>query len=278
MSQAIKLEKHWCLAIYPDWEWADSLFPNDSLAGEKLEEMVISALLLDHSDPVSQWSAVDDRLRRRAELLNQARISQLKIRAKGSQLTVGLSERAVWKGGRKRFQDGRLGWTNFPCGEIFTTPDKRLTNGTVHFDVPFSVQGKVINHGTLRFVNGRLESASAQVGQEYLDTLIGTDEGARYVGEFALVGEDSPCCRHDFYNHTLPDEKRRGHLALGSGYPHCLSGYESMTEEEFAAVGLNSSKVHSDIMWGTSQTNETATTQLGDKEILNGFRWADWLC
>jgi aminopeptidase len=278
MAQAVKLEKHWCLAIYPDSEWAESLFPSDPQAVAKLEEMVVKTLLLDKSDPESRWSEVDQRLRRRAQLLNEAEISQLNIQAQGWQLNVGLSPKAVWKGGRKCFLDGTFGWTNFPCGEIFTTPDKRRTSGTVRFDIPFSFQGHAINQGILEFAEGRLLSASAQVGQEYLNALIETDEGARFVGEIALVGEDSPCGQFDFYNHTLPDEKRRGHLALGSGYSHCLSGYDRMTEQDFAEVGLNTSKVHSDLMWGTSHTTVTAQTKLGKREILTGFKWAEWLC
>ena len=85
-----------------------------------------------------------------------------------------------------------------------------------------------------------------------LQQLLDTDEGARRLGECALIPKTSPIRRTGllFYS-TLYDENASCHLALGMGFPECYEGGLAMTKEQLGALGLNDSTVHVDFMIGT---------------------------
>jgi aminopeptidase len=87
-----------------------------------------------------------------------------------------------------------------------------------------------------------------------LNKLLDTDDGARRLGEVALVPYKSPVAQSGrlFYN-TLFDENAASHLALGSAYYFCLQGGEAMTPDELMAAGGNDSIVHVDFMIGSGR-------------------------
>ena len=91
------------------------------------------------------------------------------------------------------------------------------------------------------------------MGQDILATLLDSDEGARRLGEAALIPYDSPISQSNmlFYE-TLFDENASCHLALGKAYPTCLAGGTNLSDEEAAAAGLNDSMVHVDFMIGSA--------------------------
>ena len=106
--------------------------------------------------------------------------------------------------------------------------------------------------------------------------MIEMDEGAAYLGECALVPFDSPISNTGllFYN-TLFDENAACHLALGSGFTNCIQGYESHTEEELHAMGVNDSMIHVDFMIGNDDLKITGVTDTGARyPIFDRGNWA----
>ena len=102
-------------------------------------------------------------------------------------------------------------------------------------------------------------------GENHLKELLGTDEGASFLGEVALVPHDSPISQSGilFYN-TLFDENASCHLALGKAYPTCIENGESMTKEELCQHGVNHSLVHEDFMIGTPDLSVVGRTDSGE--------------
>ena len=115
----------------------------------------------------------------------------------------------------------------------------------------------------------------AEKGQEALTTMISMDEGAAYLGECALVPEDSPIAQSGilFYN-TLFDENAACHLALGNGYADTIDNFENRTLEECRALGLNDSMIHVDFMIGCSTMDIDAITE--DGKTVPIFRKGTW--
>ena len=85
-----------------------------------------------------------------------------------------------------------------------------------------------------------------------LQRLLDTDEGARRLGEVALVPHSSPISQSGllFYN-TLFDENAASHVALGNAYKFTLKGGNDMSDDEFERAGGNRSGVHVDFMIGS---------------------------
>ena len=105
-----------------------------------------------------------------------------------------------------------------PSGEVFTGPIEDSANGTIHFTIPSSPRGVLVEDVTLTFEDGRVTRATAGRGQDYLDAALATDAGARALGEIGIgtnAGIDRPT------GSILLDEKMAGtvHLALGRSYP-----------------------------------------------------------
>ena len=125
------------------------------------------------------------------------------------------------------------------------------------------------------FEDGRMTAIAAEQGQEVLQRLIDTDEGAKYLGEVALVPHNSPISNSNilFYN-TLFDENASNHLALGSAYAFCLEGGKTMTREELANHNLNQSITHVDFMIGSSEMDIDGILDDGTTEPV--FRKGNW--
>lgn len=164
---------------------------------------------------------------------------------------------------------------NIPTEEVFTAPHKDGVNGVVQSTKPLSYHGNLIEDFQLTFENGRIVKATAKKGEAYLQKLLDTDEGARYLGEVALVPHHSPISRSNliFYN-TLFDENASNHLAIGKAYPTNLAGGSTMSEEELASYGLNTSLVHVDFMIGSAEMNIDGERADGQREAI--FRNGNW--
>ncbi|PQD87322.1 aminopeptidase, partial [Enterococcus faecium] len=102
--------------------------------------------------------------------------------------------------------------------------------------------------------DGKVVDFSAEQGEDVLAKLLDTDEGARRLGEVALVPDPSPISQSGiiFFN-TLFDENASNHLALGSAYAFSVKGGTEMSDEELAEVGLNRSQTHVDFMVGSDK-------------------------
>src|SRR5699024_8417215 len=99
---------------------------------------------------------------------------------------------------------------------------------------------------------GKVTDYSAEVGYDALKNLLSSDEGVLSLGEIALIGKNSPIAESGilFFN-TLFDENASCHLAFGASYPTTVKDGNSLTEEQRASLGMNSSLQHVDFMVGT---------------------------
>ena len=125
---------------------------------------------------------------------------------------------------------------NIPTEEVFTTPHALRVDGYVRSTKPLSYQGTLIDNIEMRFEAGKIIEARASKGEQVLLKVLDTDEGARRLGEVALVPHSSPISASGllFYN-TLFDENAACHIALGQCYSDCFVDGDSLTPEEIAA-------------------------------------------
>jgi aminopeptidase len=132
----------------------------------------------------------------------------LRIVGPDTDLRIGVEGRG-WIGA-----DGRL---NMPDGEIFTSPLETETEGEIRFSFPAIFHGRGVEDVRLRFEAGRVVAAEAKTANDYLQSLLDMDEGARILGEFAF-GLNYEIDR--FTRDILFDEKIGGtvHLALGASF------------------------------------------------------------
>src|SRR5699024_12597913 len=136
-------------------------------------------------------------------------------------------------------ENGRAFVANIPTEEVFTAPDRLNVNGYVTNKLPFSHNGNISDGFTLTFKDGAVADFSAEQGADVLRDLLNTEEGAKHLGEVALVPDDSPISNRNtiFYN-TLFDENASCHIALGSAYGFNIEGGPTMTTAEKLAHGL----------------------------------------
>jgi len=141
---------------------------------------------------------------------------------------------------------------------------------------PLSHQGTLIENIAVRFEGGKIVEATSTAGEDVLNRLISTDDGARRLGEVALVPHKSPIAQSGvlFWN-TLFDENAASHIALGQAYSTCIIGGEKMSEEELAKRGANSSLIHVDWMIGSGEMEVDGITNAGTAEPL--IRKGEWV-
>jgi aminopeptidase len=160
----------------------------------------------DGDDPIAHWESVSTELTARAAELQSVR--ELRIVGPDTDLRVGVEGRP-WIP-----SDGRQ---NMPDGEVFTSPVETETEGDIYFAFPSIFQGQEVENVRLRFEGGRVVEAEATSGEDYLRSLIGTDDGSAVLGEVAF-GLNYEIDR--FTRDILFDEKIGGtmHVALGGGF------------------------------------------------------------
>ncbi|OBZ12750.1 aminopeptidase [Bacillus sp. FJAT-26390] len=267
----------WTLISYATPEWASKVFPDVSTeeAVQKLWERIVDATRIGLEDPVKAWKAHNAKLLQMVELLNGKRYKQLQYEAPGTSLTVDLPEGHIWLGGAKANAKGVFFNPNMPTEEVFTMPHREGVNGVVRSTKPLNYNGQVINGFSLTFKDGKVIDYSAEQGYEALSNLLNTDEGARHLGEIALVPDDSPISNSNVvFINTLYDENASCHLALGQAYPVNLAGGTKMSPEELLAHGANRSLTHEDFMIGSPDMNIDGITQDGTREPI--FRNGNW--
>jgi aminopeptidase len=201
--QELRLTKRWCGTIWPTSALAqDAGMSYDDYAG-----FVNRALFLDRPDPVAAWRELSDRQQQLVDRLGTA--STIRIEAEGTDLTLRVDGRTWINSNGRR---------NMPSGEVFTGPLEDSATGTIRFTIPSSPRGVLVEDVTLTFETGKVISATAARGQDYLDAALASDEGARFLGEIG-IGTNTGIDRAT--GSTLLDEKIAGtvHLALGRSYP-----------------------------------------------------------
>ena len=270
-------KQQWCIAAVPGAAWAKKVFPGmrTRQAIEKLWEAILSTSRV-NEDPVAAWEQHNADLRKRCEYLNNLGIESLHYTAdNGTDLTVGMIPEAIFCGGA---EVSRLGITfnpNIPTEECFISPMKGKAEGIVYSTQPLSYQGQLIDEFFMRFEGGKVVESGAKVGAELLETMLNMDEGARYLGECALVPFDRPINQTGllFYN-TLFDENAACHLALGRGFIDSIKDYGNYSLEECQQMGINDSMIHVDFMIGTEDMEIDAVDK--DGKVVPVFRGGNW--
>lgn len=277
LAKIAGFEINWSIAAYPGRAWAQQVFPDlgADAAQAALAQAIFAASRVDRPDPVAAWADHNSELAARRDWLNDRDFAALHFRSAHTDLTVGLADRHRWMGGSSEARNGITCNPNIPTEEVFTTPHRDRVVGTVRASKPLAHQGTLIEGIEVTFEGGVITKAKAERGEEIFLRLIDTDEGARRIGEVALVPHASPISESGvlFFN-TLFDENAACHIALGQCYKDCLFDTEGTSDDDIAARGGNSSLIHVDWMIGAADTDIDGITQSGDRVPV--FRYGNW--
>ena len=268
---------NWNLVAYPTNSWAKRVFPGetDDVAVGRLAEAIFSASRVDNDDPVAAWTSHNAALGRRTEWLNARKFHALHYSGPGTDLTIGLADGHAWEGGAATAKNGITCNPNIPTEEVFTTPHARRVDGHVVSTKPLSYQGSLIDGIAVRFEAGRIVEAKAARGEDVLKKVLDSDDGARRLGEVALVPHSSPISKSGllFFN-TLFDENAACHIALGQCYAKCFIDGDKLTPDEIAARGGNKSMIHIDWMIGSDRIDIDGVDADGGRTPV--FRKGEW--
>jgi aminopeptidase len=200
------------------------------------EDFVYGAGLLNDPDPVARWREEGQRQQKLIKWL--AGKDTVTLKGANVDLKMSIKERTF------KEADGKY---NFPDGEIFTGPVEDSVNGWIRFGYPAIYGGQEVTDIELWFENGKVVKEKANKGQELLTSLLNTDGGARYLGEWG-IGTNYGINR--FTKNMLFDEKLGGtiHLAVGASYPE--------------TGGKNDSGVHWDMLCDMAESEIMVNDEL----------------
>ncbi len=277
-AEQMRNKVSWCVVGAPTKAWARMIFEgiDDELAVEKLWELILDVSRVEE-DPVKNWEAHIKLMGENADFLNENKFTKLKIKSSnGTDLEVGLPESYVFQACGEDNLRGERFVANIPTEEVFSMPHRDRVNGLVYASKPLNYNGNVIEDFWFKFKDGKVVDFDAKKGREILENMLNMDEGARHLGEVALVPYDSPISNTNrLFFETLYDENASCHLALGKAYPTCIENGDKMSEDELKKRGVNDSIIHVDFMFGYKDTEIVGVRQDG-KEVLifeNG-NWA----
>ena len=211
MQRSAAGELRWVVTIFPTNAYAQDA----EMSLSEYEDFVYGACMPDLEDPVGYWH--------RFSAWQQNIVDWLKgkerVRVIGPETDLRLSI-----AGRTFINSD--GTNNMPSGEVFTGPVEDSVEGHVHFSYPAIHQGREVSGVRLWFENGKVVKAAAKKNEDFLLQTLDTDQGSRYVGEFA-IGTNKGITQ--FTGQILFDEKINGsfHMAMGAGYPETGSKNES---------------------------------------------------
>ena len=268
----------WCIAAMPSKPWAKKIFPelSEADAVEKLWQLIFDVCRVTGGDPVTEWQGHLARLDELGKKMNALDLESLHFTSSnGTDLTVGLADGAIWESAGSKNEKGVPFLPNIPTEEVFTAPHKDRVEGIVYGTKPYNYNGQLIKGFHVTFKNGRIEEYGAEENEALLGELLNTDEGARHIGEVALVPASSPINRSGalFYN-TLFDENAACHIAFGASYPGTTAGGTALSKEELEARGMNQSTLHEDVMVGAEDTEITGLCRDGRTvQIFQGGEW-----
>jgi aminopeptidase len=193
----------WVTTLYPTYGYAQDA----GMSLQQYEDFVFGAVHAQEDDPIGYWRGSGAEQQKAIDFL--ASKDQVVLRGPNVDLTLSIKGRTFVNS---------IGHFNMPDGEIFSGPVEDSVNGWVKFTYPAITGGVAVEGAELTFSKGRVETARATKNQEYLLKMLDTDQGSRYLGEFA-IGTNKDIDR--FTGNILFDEKIGGsfHMALGAGYP-----------------------------------------------------------
>lgn len=276
-SKGIDGGVHWCIGCVATPGWAERVFPK--LKGKKAESRLWKAIFqitgADREDCLEQWDELDRTLHARTAKLDALSIKTLIFEGNGTKLQVGLSCKAKWLGGSlaSGLKKGRRTSPNVPSVEVFTTPDLRRTEGVLKATKPVWINGTLVEGLVVHFKKGKVVKFSARKGRKAFAAMLAVDKGAKFLGEIAIVGIDSPIYKSGLlFEETLYDENCACHAAFGNAYLRAIAG--RLSKNALAKLGVNSSAVHHDVMLSDKNTDVTAITYSGKQvALIRKGRW-----
>ena len=269
----------WCIAAVPGLGWAKKVFStlSNEDAIEALWEAILKTARVDDNDPVKNWEEHNAFLHAQKHKLNELNLDKLIYHASnGTDFEVTLIPNSKWGGGYDLTHDGRKYNPNIPTEEIFISPYAGKCEGTLVASKPLSYNGEVIEDFSLTFKDGKVVEVKARKNQALLEQMVSLDEGAKMLGEVALVPFNSPINETGilFYD-TLFDENACCHFAIGAGFPMTIEGAADLTPEQIKEKGINDSMTHVDFMIGTSDLSIVGITREGKEiQIFKDGTWA----
>lgn len=238
LSRSAKGEASWVIADVP----THALAQEAKMSFDEYSEFLFNACFLNLDDPVAKLQEMDKEQKRWCEYLNKVK----KIRIVGEKTDITFSTE-----GRKWISCSGL--NNYPDGEVFTSPVENSANGEIYFDFPAIYRGNEAHKIHLKLENGKVVSATAEKGEEFLNSMLDMDEGSRFVGEIAIGTNDMV---QDVTGNILFDEKIGGsiHMAVGASYPE--------------TGGKNTSGLHWDIIKNMKGVNGSGGGEIYADDIL----------
>jgi len=226
MARSAAKDLRWVLTDFPCPAFAQDA----DMSLSDFEDFVYAATYADTEDPVAEWTRIHNEQQKVVDWLKGKKT--VTVKSPNADLTLSIEGRTFIKA------DGDH---NMPDGEIFTGPVEDSANGWVKYTYPAISGGREVEGIYLEFKDGKVVKATAKKNEEFLLTQLETDEGARYLGEFA-IGTNYGIKK--FTKSILFDEKIGGsfHMALGAGYPETGS--------------VNKSSIHWDMICDIREDSE----------------------
>jgi len=230
MKRAASGALKWTLTQYPCPAYAQDA----DMSLSEYQDFVHSATYTDKDDPVSEWERIHDEQQVVVDWLDGKK--EVTLKSPNVDLTLSVEGRTFIN------SDGT---NNMPSGEVFTGPVEDSANGWVEYTYPAIQKGKEVSGIRLEFKDGKVVNASAKKNEEFLLAMLDIDDGARYLGEFA-VGTSYGIQK--FTKSILYDEKIGGsfHMALGAGYPETGSKNVSSIHWDMICDIREDSEIHVD--------------------------------
>jgi aminopeptidase len=264
--------RRWTVVGAPNPGWATEVFGEPDV--DRLWAAVAVAMRLDAPDPAAAWQERAAVLAERAAALDALELTEVRYTGDGTDLTCGLPAGVHWTGGGMIAADGVPYMPNIPTEEVFTSPDRRRVDGRFRVTKPVVIAGQVATGLRVTVQNGRIVAATADSGADVVERHLDTDAGSRFFGEVSLVDKDSRIARAGIvFHNTLFDENAGCHVAWGQSFPFAVAGGLAKSDDERAALGLNSSGVHTDVVVGGEGITVTGTGPKGDVTIIRDDDW-----
>ena len=211
-AQATLMQRYMERAAVGEFNWVVTMFPTNAHAQdaemslEEFEEYVYSTMYADTDDAVKEWRRIHDEQQRYVDWLSGK--EEVVVKGPYVDLILSIKDRSFINAD---------GVNNMPSGEIFTSPVEDSVEGWIRFTYPAIRMGREVQGIELKIEKGKVVEATAEKNEAFLLEMLEVDEGARYVGEFA-IGTNKRINR--FIKNILYDEKIGGtiHLALGAGF------------------------------------------------------------
>ncbi|SDM90497.1 Leucyl aminopeptidase (aminopeptidase T) [Fictibacillus solisalsi] len=204
MHREIRIKKtKWVVLRYPNAAMAQLA----SMSTEAFEDFYFQVCNLDYSKMNEAMKSLED-------LMN--RTDKVHLKGPGTDLTFSIKDIPAVR---------CAGEANIPDGEVYTAPVRDSVNGTITYNTPSPYQGFTFENVSLTFENGKIVNATAN-DSERINKIFDTDEGSRYIGEFAIGV--NPYIQHPMKD-ILFDEKIDGsfHFTPGQAYEEAYNGNES---------------------------------------------------